>query len=760
LVDEIGRHTNWIALRLLKVNEVTGGKFDAEEAIPFANDSSVIKSVLVGMIAAATVAHTAEPNTLGYAQPAEHTTVGPTKQLPGVTVLPSGRLSSPAGLHAVFDGSIVAAATDPTGKRLVLAIRHAEGVRVSVLDAHSLHELSHADLSGTVPGGGLVVLRDPTDATRSLVGLSMGAGNAVDFLDLQADGQLAPDAVPTVQLAATSQGHFIGQLAAAPRNELVFAVDEIAGTVTSIDVRKRQRIASTNVGLAPHGVAVDGHTLVVTNEGMIAPAALSAVAPQYAAALLDLDRANSVSLIHFAQSVAAPGILETAIAVPLDPSPHGVLVGGAHPTAITGAGRYLYIALSAVDRIAVLDTSTGKIAGGTELRFFDKGPYGTGPVSLALDTKRHRLYAALAGANAVAVLDVMQPLAPHRLGLIPTANIPNHLIFNPVTASLYIASERGFGMQNASIEQRIDVTNPDLAPMTRTTLRNLRRVVTITPTPPATRVVQIRMPAASFDEVFGPHARFDASVMPILHQLAHRNALASNLYSEANGPLSAEQFALAGQATPYTLRTEALGTTRRWEGPQASLGPDDSPRFGYLFDMLTRGHIRYRNYGALTAMHRYSYSSDSVYAAALASGRADACATEFVRDQAAAKGARFLEVVLPDVADGDATVAAQAADSALGTIVNALGRDPQWAQTTVIISPWQARGVDHIDARRTYAVIIAPHGRKVVLGNAHRSVTGLLKTEETLLGIEPMMLGDLLSTPIQFVNAGESGSNG
>jgi len=51
---------------------------------------------------------------------------------------------------------------------------------------------------------------------------------------------------------------------------------------------------------------------------------------------------------------------------------------------------------------------------------FDRGPYGTQPTALALSRDASRLYVALSGLNAIAVIDARDPLHLHRLGLIPT----------------------------------------------------------------------------------------------------------------------------------------------------------------------------------------------------------------------------------------------------------------------------------------------------------------------------------------------------
>ncbi len=62
----------------------------------------------------------------------------------------------------------------------------------------------------------------------------------------------------------------------------------------------------------------------------------------------------------------------------MDAAPDGLrLVGGAHPTAIvaTADGAYAFVAMTNVDRIATVALgATPHVAGGTELRLFDRGP--------------------------------------------------------------------------------------------------------------------------------------------------------------------------------------------------------------------------------------------------------------------------------------------------------------------------------------------------------------------------------------------------
>jgi hypothetical protein len=109
-----------------------------------------------------------------------------------------------------------------------------------------------------------------------------------------------------------------------------------------------------------------------------------ALAPPFGTPPPDLDRASSLSLLP----LDARGDLGGPSSLPMDPPPDGVrMVGGAHPTAIvtTPDGAYAFVAMTNVDRIATVQLGAAPhVVGGTELRLFDRGPYGTQPAALAL----------------------------------------------------------------------------------------------------------------------------------------------------------------------------------------------------------------------------------------------------------------------------------------------------------------------------------------------------------------------------------------
>ena len=172
----------------------------------------------------------------------------------------------------------------------------------------------------------------------------------------------------------------------------------------------------------------------------------------------DLQRASSLSLLALD---AGGNFVPPQLALPLDRRPDGLRVsGGAQPAALVAMRTkpYVFVAMSNVDRVAAVSLEGAPIvAGGTELRLFDRGPYGTQPSALVLSKDEKRLYVALAGINAVAVLDASDPRHLHRLGLIPTGWYPVALALSHDGRTLFVVDAKGIGQDRGFAGDRPSV---------------------------------------------------------------------------------------------------------------------------------------------------------------------------------------------------------------------------------------------------------------------------------------------------------------
>lgn len=748
------------------------------------------------VLAFALLPTSAWPATVAYAPPAGNLPAGSLHGRPYSAVLPSGRLVTPAGTSIVTGMDTLGIALSPDGRfaiasngderhaaaRSVLDPEASGGYSLTVVDAASMTAVAHYRAPGETFFGGLVVLKDPRDPDRTLVFAAGGPANAVFVFDLDTAGRLEPDARHRIDIPGSADPAFADRgisfpatLLAAADGRHLYAVNLGGDSVAAIDVASRTLSGPPQrVGFTPSGTAIAGAQLLVTNEGAMRYGLLPAPAavPAFGRPAPDLANASSLSLLALD---ASGGIAGPGGTVPMDPPPDGLqLAGGAHPTAIvtTADGAYAFVAMTNVDRIATVALGANPhVVGGTELRLFDRGPYGTQPCALALSRDGSRLYVALRGLDAVAVIDARDPQHAHRLGLIPTGWAPSALTLSPDDRTLFVANQNGFGYDDAgtvwSTLQRVDLAQVRLAETTRAALAAVRRVVRVPKVLPRAirNVVLIVEDGATYDERLG-----DASPTPNLHALARSFGVAANFFA---GPAETAHAVLAGGlATAFSERMAGVRLGRRPLG-FAGEDPDDAPRLGTIFNSLARKNVSFRDYGGLlapsgtqvspasTAGLGLLYAQDVPLPAVLA-GEVDLAyparaarvsdgvrAAEFVRDYGALAAAhrqpRFAYVALPGMGDGSSAGAADG-DRALGTILAALSRLPSWSSTAVfVVAADPGSGRDHIAASRTFALVISPYAKRGYVGMRHLSPAAVLATVDRIFGLPPLSLGDLLA---------------
>jgi DNA-binding beta-propeller fold protein YncE len=593
--------------------------------------------------------------------PAGHSLRGGT---PFDAVLPSGRIVRPAGRSVLTGMNALGVALTPDGRFAVVGNDDERegkvhsltdpgatgGYSLAVVDTASMTVVSrYAAPPDEKYWVGLLAVADPAHAGRTLVLAAGGPTNKVFAFGLDAQGRLTPDERHAIAIPGPADPAFgdlnhsyPGTLVLAPGGRLAYAVDEAGDAVATIDLATRTVSGTPQpVGFFPFGAALAGNRLLVTDEGLMRYANLPqpVAAPPFRTPPADPLRASALSFLNVGadgalSASAGPAAPLAPAAIALDPAPDGLrTVGGAHPTAVVASpdGAYAYVAMTNVDRIATVALSgLPHVVGGTELRLFDRGPYGTQPAALALSHDGARLYVALAGLNAVAVIDARDPAHLHRLGLIPTGWYPTALALAADDRTLFVANTKGFGHEanftgdpatdadsNAtwSTLERIDLAPLQLASATRATLANTRRIVSAAPRYPKgiTNVVVVLEENKTFDAMLGdlglPYGdpalvSFGRSVTPNLHALAERYALATNVFADAEESDAGHQFFAGGMTTLYSERTLFNKSGRR---PLVNKNedPEDYPRLGYIFNALQRRGLSYRDYGDLVRVSGY-----------------------------------------------------------------------------------------------------------------------------------------------------------
>ncbi len=87
-------------------------------------------------------------------------------------------------------------------------------------------------------------------------------------------------------------------------------------------------------------------------------------------------------------------------------------------------------------------------------------------------------------------------------------------------------------------------------------------------------------------------------------------------------------------------------------------------------------------------------------------------------------------------------------DLAVGRVVEAISKSPQWKDTCIFIMEDDAQnGTDHVDGHRTVCLVISPYTRRGYVDSTLYTQLSILHSIELMLGLTPMTKFDALATP-------------
>jgi hypothetical protein len=88
-------------------------------------------------------------------------------------------------------------------------------------------------------------------------------------------------------------------------------------------------------------------------------------------------------------------------------------------------------------------------------------------------------------------------------------------------------------------------------------------------------------------------------------------------------------------------------------------------------------------------------------------------------------------------------------DVALGRMIDVITHSRFWKESAIFVLEDDAQdGPDHVDAHRSPALVISPYTRRKALDSTMYTTSGMLRTIELILGIEPMSQYDASATPM------------
>ncbi|MCX5768935.1 MAG: bifunctional YncE family protein/alkaline phosphatase family protein [Candidatus Hydrogenedentes bacterium] len=532
------------------------------------------------------------------------------------------------------------------------------------------------------------------------------------------------------------------------------------GTVSVVDLARRECIGEIEVGLHPSAMALspDGGRLYVAN-------------------------ANS-------DTVSVIDTRSNKVARTFDVKPSPRLPFGSAPNALelSRDGGTLYVANGGNNLLALLDAATGKI----------QGLIPTGWYPGAIDISRDGNLVCIANIKGLGtsytqanVRAKLEMLGENWHGFNSHDHMGSaNLVRMPSKAELEEYTYR------AACNMRLPLMNGvlEMAPEEQKTVP--------VPTRPGEvsvfkHVLYIIKENRTYDQVFGdmPQGNGDATlclfgrdVTPNHHALAEQFVLLDNFY--CNGVLSADghQWTDEGYATDYIEKSFG-GWPRSYpyEG-------DDALAFassGFIWDHVLRKGLTFRDYGEFvharieppksTLADIYSYYVSGTRTVNIKSEspqqtleqylcptfvgfpgtvqdvyRAGEFLNEFREFEKTGALPNFMIMLLPnDHTNGTRenwpTPNAMVADNdlALGQIVEAVSKSKFWPETVILVVEDDPQaGLDHVDSHRTVALCISPYTKRGAVDSSFYTQAGMLRTIELIFGLEPMNQITMAANPM------------
>jgi DNA-binding beta-propeller fold protein YncE len=390
----------------------------------------------------------------------------------GTTILPSGRLLTPAGRLIRITNDPFGLAVSPDGKKSVTLHN---GV-FTIIDNASLNTTRVPSYDKKIKsplsnGSFLGVAFSPDSKT---VYLSGGDNGAVIIYDIDSFTRL-----DSISLDGNVEGvkyadSFTSDLVYNDAKNELLVLDRGNFRMVRIDLASKKITASIKVGRLPFGLTLspDKKTVIVANVGMYEYPLIKGATPENYDSLLISYHPYGDNTKESINGTVIEGREIPGVGSPLHPDAMSVftidlsknkvidkfktghqigqmiedaeVVGGASPNSVAIGSQFAYVSNATNDNISVIDYKNHKLVGDIDIKVdprIDKFR-GLLPFGLTLSKDEKKLYVALLGFNAVAVIDVK---SGKTVGLIPSAWGPTRVKLSKDETELYITTCRGLG---------------------------------------------------------------------------------------------------------------------------------------------------------------------------------------------------------------------------------------------------------------------------------------------------------------------------
>ena len=375
----------------------------------------------------------------------------PVRTVPDPGVITTRQIIAPAGVQAIFESRVYGASFGETSDFVYVLATSRERAVVYKLDWRANHAVEVIELPGYPGFQGITF--DPMKQAPLVTGTSVAkdnGGKSNDYVRIFSISNRQPTVLADRLGAQATGGVAISEGADRAGGQVGVVPLTFDDGVAIVDLASGSLKWKVKTGVAPFGAAVNtaGSVAFVSNWGGRIPTKKDLVAATGSEESSDkvvVDRRGIAASGTVSRIDLATGKVTDDISV------------GLHPTGLAWDARRdrLYVANSNSDTIAVIDTLTRALVATIELQPFEKKVAGIAPESLVLSKDGRTLFAACAGINAIAVVNVADLAARPRLeGLIPTGWYPNHIGISPDGNYLLVSTLLGVGSgwKNAPID--------------------------------------------------------------------------------------------------------------------------------------------------------------------------------------------------------------------------------------------------------------------------------------------------------------------
>jgi YVTN family beta-propeller protein len=302
---------------------------------------------------------------------------------------------------------------------------------------------------------------------------------------------------------------------------------------------------------------------------------------------------------------------------------------------------------------------------------------------------------------------------------------------------------------------------------------------------PIKYVIYIIKENRTYDQVLGDVKKgngdpslvmFGEKVTPNHHKLADEFVLFDNLYCNGQVSRDGHPWSTMAYNTDYIARDWHLTYSQRRGVSDTDEGELSNAPSGYLWDTCARAGLSYRSYG------EYGKRVSTGDGAAKMEGRVPGLVGHVCPDYALGRrGAKMrdtdnVEVFLKEyrgfeesgqmprfivmslgedhtegTRPGSFTPQACVAsnDLALGRLVEAVSHGKYWKETAIFVIEDDAQnGPDHVDAHRTFGVVISPYTKRRHVDSTQYSTVSMVRTMELILGLSPLSQYDAAARPM------------